>query len=224
MCIVVGIFLTGCTSNASPTTQVDQTEESQKPETSDATTEILPSIVRFPDSSIISLAPDAYIEIASIEELTSEEPGHEIMLHRGKIEVNSQLPEGIWFTVFNRNYYLARVTGSIMILYFDSVTGQFMMDCVEGLCEFGMNLQNMQSMAENHQGCIDEEGNFFGPFDGVSFDELKELCVDIIPTDTPTTETTETNTPTTSQTPDSEATATASCKDFESQFPGTPCP
>ena len=59
-------------------------------------------------------------------------------------------------------------------------------------------------------------------FDDVGFDELGELCVYDPSQETEPPE--DTDTPTPSETPDSEGTATAACQDFESQFPGTPCP
>jgi hypothetical protein len=182
----------------------------------------MPSIVRLPDGSEISLEADSYLEIVKVSGLSSDDSGHEVLLHRGKIEIDSQLPEGTWFTVYNRNYHFARVTGSVMVLFYDPETGNFMMSCVEGVCEFGINGQTSLTLEPNQQGCIDEEGHFIGPFDDVGFDDLGELCVfdDTQETEAPA----DTDTPTPSTTQDSDGTATAACKDFESQFPGTPCP
>ena len=97
-----------------------------------------------------------------------------------------------------------------------------MMSCVEGACESGQDGEASLTLGLNQQGCIDEEGHYIGPFDDVGFDELGELCVYDPSQETEPPE--DTDTPTPSETPDSEGTATAACQDFESQFPGTPCP
>jgi hypothetical protein len=223
-CLGIGWILAGCSPTATPTIQVEPPEETQQPEEGGSTDGSLPSIIRLPDGSEISLEPDSYLEIIKVSDVSSGDSGHEVLLHRGTIEVNSQLPEGSWFTVFDRNYYFARVTGSVMVIYYDPVTGKFMMSCVEGLCEFGQDGQTALALGTNQQGCIDADGHFIGPFDNVDFDELSELCVFEEPQETEPPEATDTGTPTPSQTPDSEGTATAACIDFESQFPGTPCP
>lgn len=221
--IFIGFVLVGCSSTATPTPEVDQPETTQTPDSGESASELFPSIVRLPGGSEISLEPDTYLEIIRVSDLSPGDSGHEVMLHRGKIEVDSQLPEGTWFTVYNRDYYFARVTGSIMFVLYDLITGQFLVSCDEGTCELGLDEETSQTLETNQQGCIDEYGHFIGPFDDVDFDELSELCV-YEPQETQAPEATETDTPTPSLTPASEETATAACEDFESQFPGTPCP
>jgi hypothetical protein len=221
-CIVIGFVLAGCSSIANPPTEVDRSELTQLPEAAGSANELMPSIIRLPDGSEISLEPDTYLEIIKVSDLSSGDSGHEVLLHRGKIEINSQLPEGTWFTVYNRSYYYARVTGSIMVIFYDPASGKFIMSCVEGSCESGLSGKTSLTFGTNQQGCIDEEGHFIGPFDNIGFDELSKLCVFTGPQETQPPEATDTPTP--SKTPDSEGTATAACIDFESQFPGTPCP
>jgi hypothetical protein len=220
----VVLLLAGCSSTPTPATQEEPSALSQATETSPPPIDIAPSIVRLPDGSEISMESDTYIEILKVDGLPSDDSGHEIMLHRGEISVESQLPQGKWFTVVNRDYYYARVTGSIFIVFYDPDSGQFMIECVNGDCEMGPDLQNIVGLLEGQMGCLDEEGNFFGPYSDIDFEELSEVCVFSEQPETPTTTYTETSTPEPSGTLDDEATATAACKDFESQFPGTPCP
>jgi len=221
--LLIGSILAGCSPTATPTTEVAPPETTQTPDEGEPANESFPSIVRLPGGSEISLEPDTYLEIIRVSDLSPGDSGHEVMLHRGKIEVDSKLPGGIWFTVYNRDYYFARVTGSTMSVLYDMITKQFLVSCDEGTCELGLNGEASQTLETNQQGCIDEFGNFIGPFDDVDFDDLSELCV-FEPQETETPTATETGTPTPSLTPASEETATAACVDFESQFPGTPCP
>jgi hypothetical protein len=218
------LLLAGCSSTPTPATQEEPSALSKTIETSPPPIDLAPSIVRLPDGSEIIMEADAYIEILRVDGLSSGESGHEIMLHRGQISVESLLPQGEWFTVVNRDYYYARVTGSIFIVFYDPVSDQFMIECVSGDCEMGPDLQNIVGLVAGQMGCLDEEGNFFGPYSDIDFEELSEVCVFSEQPETPTATHTETSTPEPSGTPDDEATATAACKDFESQFPGTPCP
>jgi len=159
--------------------------------------------IRLPDGSELILGLDTEIEFIKIFGLSPGVAQHEILLKSGVILVNSQLPEGAWFTVFNPDGHVARVTGSIMVVGYDADTGEFLTDCVEGDCELGPDAQALFKLAADEQGWLDKDGNFQGPYD-VDMDELRETYGDKIP--------------------DMDAKATQACSDFQGQFPGTPCP
>lgn len=109
-----------------------------------------------------------------------------------------------------------------MELSFDPATGQYLMNCREGACRMGQNIDKLFFVLQQQQGCMDQAGNFYGPFDNVDFEDLAELCDNSTPSELPPTATLTPAPPT--ATPDIQATATASCLAYENQFPGTPCP
>ena len=228
--LVLTTLLTACSftsPTASPVPPTD-TASTQIPESETPTEEMAPtetesmlgtSIVKFPDGSEITLYTDSAIAIITILDLVPAVPAHAISLQKGHIIVNSQLADGIWFTVLNPFNYVAVVTGSSMELAFDPETGLYLMECEEGTCKMGTDNENLYDVLEEQQGCIDETGNFFGPFDDVPFDELDEHCQELIATSTPAPDGQQPDT-----TPDIRASATAACEEFEGDFPGTPCP
>jgi len=224
--ILAAMLLSACSFTAASPTLPPDTELAPVPET--PTAEILPtetatfagtSIVQFPDGSEITLYTDAIIDIITILDLAPEIPAHAITLHKGHIIVNSKLPDGIWFSVLNPFNYVAVVTGSIIELAFDPSTGLYIMDCKEGVCKMGIDNEHLFDILEQQQGCLDQAGNFFGPYDNVAFEELADLCQNGIPAATPTPVAQQP-----SETPDIRASATAACNEFEGEFPGTPCP
>ena len=152
--------------------------------------------------------------------LTNGATEHILKLHYGEVLVNSNLPAGKWFTVYSPDGYIARVTGSIMVVGYDAATGRFLTSCVDGDCELGPDVQNLLQLAAQDQGWLDENGNFLGPFD-VDLEVLQATYGTIIPT-----EAVETSTPVGfTSTPDLAATGTAVCQEFHSNFPLTPtCP
>lgn len=224
--VLVVLLLSACsffTTSPTPPPDTAPTPVSETP-----TEEILPtttasvmgtSIVQFPDGSAITLFADSLIDIITILDLVPDVPAHGITLQKGHIIVNSQLPEGLWFSVVNPFNFVALVTGSIMELAFDPDTGLYIMDCKEGTCKMWVDNENLFDVLEQQQGCMDKTGNFFGPFVDVAFDELADLCQNYIPIETPTPEGQQP-----SATPDIRASATAACEEFASEFPGTPCP
>lgn len=222
--LVIASLLAGCSSPETPVTQLEPTEDEPIVETRAPSIDVEQSTIRLPDGSEISMEADSHIEIINVAGLSSGISGHEILLHSGKISVESQLPSGTWFTIMNPNDYVARVSGSIMMLVVDPMTGSFMIECIEGFCELGPDLQNLFNISETNKACLDQEGIFFGPFADITFGELLEICGTGIPVDTPTSEVTATYTPESTSTSDVEATATQSCIDFETENPGTPCP
>lgn len=181
--------------------------------------------IRLPDGSEIILGLNSEIELNKVFGLTRGASEHEVLLLRGTILVISRLPEGRWFTVINPDGYIARVTGSVMVVGYDAETGQFITDCVEGDCELGPDAQTLFQLAADDQGWLDENGNFQGPFE-VDMEELRTTYGEAIPTEPPDTETPEPDTETPepdTETPDAEAAATAACEEHLSQFPLTPC-
>ncbi|RJP53340.1 MAG: hypothetical protein C4586_01565 [Anaerolineaceae bacterium] len=183
-------------------------------------TEAGSSYVRLPDGSEIFIQPNTEIELYQVAGLTNEASEHVVLLHYGEVLVNSQLPAGKWFTVISPDGYIARVTGSIMVVGYDEATGEFLTSCVEGDCELGSDAQSLFQLAAQDQGWLDKNGNFLGPFDA-DLDVLRATYGVVIPT-----KAVETNTPEGFVSPaDLDATATAACNKFHSNFPLTPtCP
>ena len=177
------------------------------------------SVIKFPDGSEITLYTGAQIDIITILDLAPDVSAHAITLQKGHIIVSSQLPDGIWFSVLNPLSYVVVVTGSIMELEFDPESGFYLLDCIEGTCKMGTDNEHLFDVLEGQQACMDEAGNFFGPFDDIAFEDLSDLCQNSISIEPPTS-VAETST----ATPDIRASATAACSDFEDDFPGTPCP
>jgi len=167
------------------------------------------SVIRLPDNSEIILGLDTEIELLEIYDLTPQATKHEILLLRGIIYVESKLPDGIWFTVLNPKGQKVRVTGSIMIVDYDADAGLFKTDCVEGDCVFlSPEDQEILHLAAHEHGWLDENGFFDGPI-AVNIEELRRVYgEEKIP----------------EKEPDLDATATQACNDFQSEFPGTPCP
>jgi len=224
--VLIILLISACSFSTTSPTPPPDTEPAPVPETpteeivlTETPTLMGTSIVLFPDGSQITLFVDSLIDIITILDLAPEVPAHAITLHKGHIIVNSKLPDGIWFSVLNPFNYVAVVTGSIIELAFDPSTGLYIMDCKEGACKMGIDNEHLFDVIEQQQGCMDEEGNFFGPFNDVAFDELTDLCQNSIPAETPTPSGEEP-----SATPDIQASATAACNEFEGEFPGTPCP
>jgi len=164
-------------------------------------------IIRLPDGSEIVLDPDAEVVLTKIFGHTAGASYHEIILLKGRIFVESKLPEGEWFRVLNPDGFIAQVTGSKIVVDYDPVNRKFVAQCVEGDCELGPDDQALIELAAKEEGWLDENGEFDGPME-VDLDELREIYVDRIP----------------EETPDREAEATAACEEFERQNPATPCP
>jgi len=164
-------------------------------------------IIRLPDGSEIILDSDAEIALTKIFGHTAGASYHEIILLRGKILVDSKLPEGEWFRVLNPDGFIAQVTGSKLIVDYDPVNRKFVAQCVEGDCELGPDEQELIELAAKTEGWLDENGEFDGPIE-IDMDVIREEYGEKIP----------------EETPDHEATATAVCEQHQSQNPGTPCP
>lgn len=161
------------------------------------------SYVRLPDGSEIFIEPNTEIELNQVSGLTNGASEHVVQLRYGEILVISQLPAGKWFTVISPDGYIARVTGSIIVVGYDEATGQFLTSCVEGDCELGPDAQSLLQLAAQDQGWLDENGNFLGPFD-VDLDELRATYGIVIST---------------------QLDAIEACNEFHSNFPLTPtCP
>lgn len=220
--LLTGLLLTACYSTPdTPILPSDTAPPSPTEEILPTATEspINTSIVKFPDGSEITLFAGSQIDVFTTFDLAPRGSGGLISLQKGQIIVNSNLPTGLWFTVFNPFNYIALVTGSIMELAFDPDTGIYIMDCKDGSCQMGINIDNSMYILEKQQACMDASGNVYGPFEDVPFDELADLCLEYILLGTPTPLGEQP-----SATPDIRASATAACQEFEGEFPGTPCP
>ena len=186
------------------------------------------SYIRLSDGSEIFLSEYTDIQLTTVAGLTIGASEHEIVIQRGQIAINSHLPVGKWFTIKSPNGFIARVTGSIIVVSYSPDDGRFIADCIQGDCELGVDIQQLLQLAALDQGWLDQNGNFNGPFE-VNVEDLINrygTWIGTAPTLTPTftpEKFTETPTPYT-QTPDVAATATSACATFQAQFPGTPCP
>ena len=132
----------------------------------------------------------------------------------------------------------ARVTGSIMVVGYDPVTGFYTVNCIIGRCQIGPDENRISELRGGEKGWIDLAGNFLGPT-AYDIDRIRAVYGDDnlnddtgngeFP-DTPTITLTETPTPTSefsitpTETPNWVATATAACIIFHSKYPSTPCP
>jgi len=220
--LLIFAFILGCSS---PKTQI--TTSQSLPNKITTTPEIpLEEIIKYgslckinlshitlPDESEVYLMPETDVEVVSIPADSTTSQGYEILLLRGKIIIISQLTPGTWFKITNQQGYSARLDGLLMIVEIVSETDDFVVTCIDGLCEVGTDPQSFNLIKMMHDGWLDNNGNFLGPF-AISLDDLIEGCgEDYISTmEYPTS------------TPDLGATATAFCGDFEEENPGTPCP
>jgi hypothetical protein len=200
-----------------------------------------PSVIMIPDGSRVIIGEHSEIGIIRIAGHTVGATGHNLLLNFGEILVKSVLPEGDWFTVQNPQDFIARVTGSIIVVSYDPGTGKFILDCLSGRCELGPDIQHMIALAAGEQGWLDGNGVFYGPFE-VDLDELRAKYGDDFDTEASPSEPTSGISATATAfcleleaefigTPcplmsldDFRATATAICQEFEQEFPGTPCP
>ena len=195
--------------------------------------EIILSSYRLPDGSELYNHPGTEIEITKLSGFTADSTGHEITLKQGQVHIISRLPVGEWFTVVSSNGHIARVKGSIILVDFNTQVGLFTVVCIEGICELGLDFQQLLALSASDRGWFDADGNFLGPFD-VNLDDLRMIYGELIPvgppvsldlfTETPSPTPTPSPTSTPSPTPDLAASATAACEQFQVEFPGTPCP
>ena len=187
------------------------------------------SHVLLPDGSEIYLVPDTELEILSLEGLTSDTSGHELLLRQGQIVIVSKLPPGTWFTIINPDGSRARLDGLMMQVGFDPDPGVFSVICIDGVCELGSDTQEYISVGPASEAWIAENGDFRGPF-VIDLNQLREGCGDdyiavtVLPSPTPSLTPDLSLTPAFTLTPDLNATATAFCGEFEAENPGTPCP
>jgi hypothetical protein len=224
------VFLLGCEYTAMPTLIPTLYSPQTSPQISTAT---VPSI------SDIFLPSGSKIVIRSLTQISLPDQPVVITLQYGEILVKSRLPDGSWFTVVNPNGYMARVTGSIMVVTYDPVTYLFTVNCIIGLCQIGPDENRLTDVRGGEKGWLDLAGNFQGPA-VYDIDLLRLIYGDdnlteesgTIPTYTTTPTEIFTGTPTASleatitqtPTPNWMATATAACIVFHSKHPGTPCP
>ena len=215
-----------------------------------------PATIQLPDNSLIYIAENTLIDLvvggycAGITE-------HHIVLHQGQVAIQSSLPAGMWFTITNPAGYVVQLNNT-GIASFNPDNNLFRIDCTNGNCGLGPNIQQLTQLGCNEGGELDQSGSFTGPL-SIDLDAIKAkygdwvipLCLPVVsdtpssiytisltPTETPTPTWTITVTPiethtgistftptrTATKTPNRAATATAYCRIFQNQFPGTPCP
>jgi serine/threonine protein phosphatase PrpC len=85
------------------------------------------------DNSIISLGDNTKIELRQISN-DSGATETQIVLIRGKLLVNADIPADRDFLVFGDNGAVARVEGTVMGVFYDAGGQQFLVDCLEGHC------------------------------------------------------------------------------------------
>lgn len=228
VCSLILIFLLGCEYTAMPT--LIPTLQGSQPTAGIQETSLISSIY-LPDASKIVIKIESEITVPNLPSTVN--------LLTGEILVKSRLPDGNWFTVVSPHGYLAKVTGSIMVVTYDSLNGIFTLNCIIGRCQIGPDENRLTEFRGGEKGWIDLGGNFHGPaaYDidllrPVYGDEnlTEEAGSEVTFTDTPTATITETPTPsseatiTETPTPNWVATATAACIIFHSKHPSTPCP
>ncbi|MFQ5942831.1 MAG: protein phosphatase 2C domain-containing protein [Anaerolineales bacterium] len=127
-----------------------------------------------PDQSIIYLGPDTQMELLEIEGVS----GTNLVLHGGVILASNQAAGSSSVSVLAPSGVLASSTGSLMGAFWDSVAGQFEVDCFEATCEVvfpggvGMGLTSGQrlviALGGDVQGplAIDPRRYAFGQYAG----------------------------------------------------------
>lgn len=207
-----------------PLTQTPQETIESTPIPADQVTERGFSTLTLPDGSRVLLQEDADVEIMALVTGNSDVNENKLLLNQGLILVFSEQPDGTWFTVENKIGGLGRVTGSIMLFWFDVDTGEFIVVCISGICQVGSDPDNLIDLESGSYVRISSDGELLemGNYEDLDFFELFEDV--IIPTEEPAPTETGTPIPEESETPDQGATATAACTEFHSEFPLTPCP
>jgi hypothetical protein len=183
------------------------------------------SILSLPDGSKIIFQPKTKVEVISFPNVNSTDVDITIKLIQGDILVIPNPESDKWFSVQNSDGNIAQVNGCGMSVSADQSTKDFGMNCIGGNCMLGMDSKNLFAVNINEAWAI-QQGALHGPTP-INQSHLEELYAGQLPTCPLTIPVTgEEITPTLPQTliGDIGATATASCKDFKSRFPGTPCP
>ncbi len=200
--ILIFVFLAGCGSSTTPVPEL--------------------SIIQLPDGSRIVLMGNSEISFSGIAGLGTGLAENQAWLIHGEALIVSQQPAGTWFTILNPGGFIVHVAanlgtpGATMLVNYDPATGQFAVDCISGICELGPDAGHLVIVPPNEQGSLDQNGVFQGPF--ASDPSISGTYGNYYQSGAPI--------PTYVLTPTSDqaATATAACQQFNSQFPGTPCP
>ncbi|MBM3152838.1 MAG: FecR domain-containing protein [Chloroflexi bacterium] len=174
---------------------------------------------QLPDGSQVFLDPYTQVKINKAVGVTAGAISNELFLFKGRISIRSLLPAGQWFIVFSPEGFIGQVertTEALLELSYDPVARSFMVACGQGNCLLGTNASNLTLLALQTLNGFDGAGNQIGWVPTVATPPPAD-CLEI-PAATPTPAPSET------PTPDLPGTATAACQQFESQFPGTPCP
>jgi|GEM_PF-4980834 hypothetical protein len=174
-----------------------------------------------PDGTEIFFSEDTVINMIKVAGLTNGAVDHDALLQHGPVFIRSFLPDGKWFTILSSNGLIARLDGSAMVAY-DANTNVFTEYCLSDICEFGSNVLDLHYILSGQRSWLDGNGAVHDPLD-IELANLPENCKFQFP-EVGLVDQIETPTPETTSSPDVIATSTAACQDFESEFPGTPCP
>jgi hypothetical protein len=144
-----------------------------------------------------------------------------LLLTQGEILVLPNQDSTKWMTVLNSDGSIARIKGCAMVVSADPSAKEFKMGCLGGTCEFGLNVDHLSPM-DVEKSLVIKNGSIGSPED-IDLAGLQKIFDQQIPECPAIPVTGIEETPAPAQV-DVGATATASCRDFKSRFPGTPCP
>jgi hypothetical protein len=176
------------------------------------------SFVTLLDTTKLELRPGTKIEVVS-EASDSKETI--VNLLEGEMLVMANPDSLGWLTIQTPKGYTARIQGCTMVVSYSPSSDNFGMDCISGVCELGPS-EDKYLAADTGLFIEYQAGKlmFPQPIDEAklaeNFSSDYKQCV--LPEPIPVTGGEAT------LEPDFGATATASCKDFQSKFPATPCP
>lgn len=174
------------------------------------------SVLRMPDGSEIYLAENTEIEFLPGGYCTGYDR-LQIVLKRGRIAILS-LPQGEEINVTNPQGYTATLNDTGLVDY-DPKTNVLLLACTNGPCALGVDYQHQTNLVCGESRSIGSNGTISEvlPIDPAMLSVFGSWLL-------PKCIATATGTPIPTGTPDMAATATASCADFQGQFPLTPCP
>jgi hypothetical protein len=171
------------------------------------------SVLTLSDGSKVIVMPNA--DAAVIQPKSGDDPIEiKINLTRGDILVIPNTKSGKRIAVVSTGY-LARITGCAMAVNADLASNNFGLKCLSGNCELGTDADHLQKVKASEgwaylNGIIQKAS-------AIDLSKLKAMFGADLP-DCPVVPVTG------GEAAPANAAATSSCKDFQSKFPGTPCP
>ncbi|MCH7610710.1 MAG: protein phosphatase 2C domain-containing protein [Chloroflexi bacterium] len=112
-----------------------------------------------PDQSIIYLGPDSQMELLEIE----GESGTSLRLNGGVVLVSGQGSGSSTISVLAPSGVLAKLTGSLMGVYWDPVAGQLEVDCFGEACEIVFPGGVAMGVSAGQRIIISSQGEVLGP-------------------------------------------------------------